>query len=84
MFHREDYYYAEMIAWLKRAVVRNPGSVRAKDCMIRFTSDVSAERKPTWKEKAASAKNFFTNLLAFKKAETAIKEKKPILRGKRK
>jgi hypothetical protein len=69
-FHREDHYWACIIAWLKRALVKNPDAINDNDSLITFKKVVVKDKKETAKSKSDAAKNYFGRLLSMHKKVT--------------
>ncbi len=63
MFHREDYYLAQIAAWIKRAFFKHSQEVNNKDFLIKF---VPEEKKKAKESKGKRAKSFFGRLLGAK------------------
>lgn len=64
MFHREDYYWAQIAAWVKRLCVSSRTPVRVNDMLIKFAPE---KQKETSVQKGEAAKSFFFKLGAMKK-----------------
>lgn len=73
MFHREDHYWATIIAWLKRAIVKEPKVVKDDECLIKFVKkEVTVKTKEQQNiEKGKAAKSFFGRLLSVAKQANA-------------
>jgi hypothetical protein len=63
MFHREDFYWAQIIRLLKCQLVKHPENITLDECLIKFE-----KRKETKREKSKSARSFFGHLLGMSKS----------------
>ncbi len=84
MFHREDHYWASIIAWLKRAVVKEPNAVKDEDSLIKFvkkdekdSEQVMQERKAKPRRKDDGSKRFFGTLLTMSKLPNIKRKRIP-------
>jgi len=68
-FHREDHYYASIVGWLQRALVKHPNQVDESKNIIKFKKVSIIEKQ----SKSSSAKSFFGRLLAAHKVVTKQK-----------
>jgi hypothetical protein len=63
VFHREDYYFAELIAEVRRSWVEDKKSVKLKDFLLKFKFKKEVKKmvknKMTKEEAARKAKSFF-------------------------
>jgi len=66
-FHREDYFWAQMAAEVRRSFVKNPKKVKLVDFLLKF-KDKTARKKMTKEERTKIAKSFWGALtsLSFK------------------
>ena len=74
-FHREDYYYAQIAAEVRRGIVKHPESVKVSQFLLKFRNE--EENKQTPEEKMGDAKQFFSAL-------TGMGKKAKVNRGKKK
>ena len=63
VFHREDYYFAELIAEVRRSWVKDKAEISLKDFLLKFEFKKEVKKmikKKTTKEEASrKAKSFF-------------------------
>jgi len=63
VFHREDYYFAELIAEVRRSWVEDKKSVKLKDFLLKFEFKKEVKKmikkKMTREEAARKAKSYF-------------------------
>ena len=65
MFHREDHYWAQIAAWIKRSGFQNPENVQDEDFLLKFKRPESERGKA----EATGARSFFGRLLGLKKGQ---------------
>jgi len=52
-FHREDYYWAQVAAEIRRGNVKNPRNVKVEDFLMKFTTD--EKKRPTTPKSSKAA-----------------------------
>lgn len=64
-FHREDYFWAQVAAEVRRSFVKNPKKVKVKDFLLKFEDKMAGRKKMTKKERTKIAKSFWSALTSF-------------------
>lgn len=60
-FHRENYYWAQIAAEIRRSFCKNPKRVKVEDFLLKFKNKVM-KKKITKKERTKIAKAFWSAL----------------------
>jgi len=64
-FHREDYFYAQIAAEVRRTISKNPKQVKLEQLLLKFTTktEVMSQRTKQFMMKQSKAKwNFIANV----------------------
>jgi len=64
-FHRQDYYFAALIMWFRKAFFKNSEDLTIKDNLIKFVNEPPSKPQ-TFGEKCKAAKRFFLGKLGVK------------------
>lgn len=67
-FHREDYYFANIAAEIRRSYVKDPMKVKISSFLMKFTRAKKSE-KLSVKERIAQSKAFWRGMLKIPKAK---------------
>jgi len=58
-FHRENFYWAQIAAEVRRSFCKNPKRVKVENFLLKFKNKVVTKKKMTKKERTKSAKAFW-------------------------